>query len=212
MPEQPKDNQLFVSTIVLVIIHAAGIIGIHSPYKELFLSLSPVNLLLSASLLLWNHKGFNKALFTFIIISAFAGYLVEVAGVQTQLIFGSYGYGKTLGLKLAEVPLIIGINWMMLVYCAGTIVNRLNTSVVIKSLAGASLLVALDLLIEPVAIKYDFWHWYTAEVPRQNYIAWFIVSFLLLLVFNSLNFNKENKLAQSLFIIQLIFFALLFAF
>lgn len=212
MPAPANHKRLLISTIILVIVHLAGIIGIHTPYKELFLALSPLNLLLSALLLLWNHKNFNNATLSFLIITAVAGFLVEVAGVHTRLIFGSYLYGKTLGLKLFDVPLIIGINWMMLVYCAGTIVNRLNAGTVIKSLAGAALLVAMDLLIEPVAIRYDFWDWYEGSIPLRNYIAWFVVSFLLLLLFNKLQFNKENKLAQSLFIIQLIFFAALCAF
>jgi len=212
MSATQKDKRLFVSTIILVIIHVAGIIGIHSPYKDLFLSLSAANLLVSAALLLWNHKSFDTSLLSFIILTFLGGYFIEVLGVKTNLIFGSYEYGNTLGLKMLEVPVIIGVNWMMLVYCAGMIANRLNVSKFIKSTAGAALLTALDLLIEPVAIRYDFWDWYEGLPPLQNYVAWFIVSFLLLLVFNTLKFNKENKLATTLFIIQLIFFATLCAF
>ena len=212
MSDTVNGKRLFISTLILVIVHLAGIIGINSPYRDFFLVLSPLNLLLSAMLLLWNHKRFNAATIIFLAITATAGFLVEVAGVHTHIIFGSYDYGKTLGLKLFDVPLIIGINWLMLVYCAGTIVNKLNADIFVKSLTGAALLVAMDLLIEPVAIKYDFWDWYEGTVPLRNYIAWYVVSFLLLLLFNKLQFNKENKLAQSLFIIQLIFFAALCAF
>src|SRR6218665_3631044 len=120
MSDTVNGKRLFISTLILVIVHLAGIIGINSPYRDFFLVLSPLNLLLSAMLLLWNHKHFNAATIIFLAITATAGFLVEVAGVHTHIIFGSYDYGKTLGLKLFDVPLIIGINWLMLVYCAGT--------------------------------------------------------------------------------------------
>ena len=69
------------------------------------------------------------------------------------------------------------------------------------------MLVLLDWLIEPVAVKYDFWQWTNTVVPMQNYIAWFIISALLLFIFNKFEFQKNNKLAQALYIIQLVFFA-----
>ena len=68
------------------------------------------------------------------------------------------------------------------------------------------MMVFLDFFIEPVAIKYDFWSWTKIVIPFQNYIVWYIVSFLFLMLFYSSNFKKENKLAPILFIIQLIFF------
>ena len=84
-----------------------------------------------------------------------------------------------------------------------------KTSVILKSLIGSSILVIFDYVLEPVAIKYDYWTWHHANVPLQNYVGWFVVSFLLLLLFNFLNFTKNNKLAQTLFIIQFVFFILL---
>jgi putative membrane protein len=40
---------------------------------------------------------------------------LEVVGVKTGLIFGEYKYGSTLGIKLFEVPLIIGFNWVFVI-------------------------------------------------------------------------------------------------
>lgn len=209
MSNGQKDKRLFVSTIILVVVHLAGIIGIQTEYKDLFLMCTPVNLLLSIGLLFWNHSEFNKSFFIFSILTFLLGYIVEVAGVKTGMIFGDYSYGKTLGLKLFDVPLIIGVNWLLLVYCVGVISNALNISALFKSLFGAALLTALDLSIEVVAIKYDFWNWVGDYPPIKNFVAWFIISFLLLLLFHSLNFNKNNKFAKGLFIIQLVFFIVL---
>ena len=127
-------------------------------------------------------------------------------GVRTGIIFGNYHYGNTLGIKLLDVPVIIGINWMILIYCVGCIFHKIPGPIAVKSLMGAALLTGLDLMMEPIAMKYDFWKWNNSPIPAQNYVAWFVVSFLLLLIFHSLKFNKENKLAPSFYIIQLAFF------
>ncbi len=206
MPNGQKDKRLFVSTIILVVIHVAGIIGLQTEYKDLFLMCTPFNLLLSIGLLFWNHNDFSKSFFIFSVLIFSTGYLVEVAGVKTGMIFGHYSYGKTLGFKLLDVPVIIGINWLMLIYIIGVVFNKLNINGLFRSIFGAAALTTLDFFIEVVAIKYDFWKWSNYTPPFQNFVAWFIVSFILLLLFNSMNFKKDNKLAQGLFIIQLVFF------
>jgi uncharacterized membrane protein len=200
---------LLASTLLLIIIHIAGVIGLNSVYKELFLALTPANLLLSATLLIVNHKEFNTSFFLFFLISFVGGYLIEVAGVHTGLIFGNYSYGNSLGIKLYNVPLIIGLNWFILSYCAGVICNKIKSNPYIKSGVAAFLLVIIDVLIEKIAPEYDFWSWSGGVIPLQNYIAWFVISFLIILTFYKLNFEKTNKLAPSLFIIQLVFFTLL---
>jgi putative membrane protein len=209
---EPKNRRLFISTLILIIVHLVGLIGINSNASEAFLLLTPVNLLLCFVLLLINHGAFNSSFYTFILITFLAGFFVEVAGVNTGMIFGKYEYGNTLGTKLFDVPLIIGINWFLLIYSAGTICEKLTYNKYIKSLIGAGLLVMLDVILEPVAVRYDFWSWDMNVIPSQNFIAWFFVSFLLLFLFYSLNFNKDNKLAKALYIIQFVFFALLLAF
>jgi putative membrane protein len=209
MEAEQKDKTLFVTTIILVVIHLVGVAGILSPYKGLFLVLTPFNLLLSTTLLLINHKNFNANFYIFCFTIFLAGFFVEVIGTNRGFIFGSYSYGNTLGIKFLKTPIIIGVNWLLLIYTVGSIFNKLNKSIYFKSIIGAASLVILDLFIEPVAIKYNFWDWYEGVVPLQNYIAWFIISFIMLILFYKLNFNKENKLAKAMFIVQLVFFVLL---
>ncbi len=203
------DKRFWVSALILIIVHTAGIIGVHTAYRDLFLALTPVNLLLSAFLLLLNHTGFNKSFLLFIIVCYVCGYFIELLGVNTHMIFGSYIYKNTLGWKVLDIPLVIGINWLMLIYSAGVVSGKTNTSIFFKSIIGAAILVFFDCFIEPVSEKYGFWEWYEGVAPIRNYIAWFVVSFLLLCLFHSLHFNKQNKLAPVLLIIQFLFFALL---
>lgn len=209
MPIKIKDKILFFSTVTLVIIHFIGIVGIKTSYEDVFLHLTPFNLLLSCVLLLLNHKEFNKSFLFFSFFIFTIGFLIEVAGVKSGLIFGNYYYGSALGLKILNVPLIIGLNWLLLVYCVGCICNNWSSNIYAKSIYGASMLVILDLFIELVAVKYDLWEWINDSVPIQNYIAWFCISFLLLILFNKFNFNKNNKLTLAVYLVQLVFFVLL---
>ena len=209
--QEQKNKRVLVSSLALVIVHLAGIIGINSMYRELFLSLTPFNLLLSAGLLLYNHKGFNRPFLIFMLTVLPGGFLVEVAGVSTGIIFGEYRYERSLGWQLLSVPPVIGVNWFMLVYCAGIISHKLKVNLILKSAAGAALMVALDALIEQTAPTYGFWSWLGGIIPLRNYVAWFIISFGFLCLFHASGFHKQNRLAPVLYIIQLVFFALLLA-
>ncbi len=201
-----KDRRLFVTTAILVIVNLVGFIGIHSTYQALFLTLTPFSLLLSTILLFINYDKFSSKFIFFCLAVFLSGFLVEVVGVKTGVIFGEYKYGNTLGFKLFDIPLMIGVNWLMLICFAGSIFSGLKTNIVIKSFLGAGLLVFLDFFIEPVAMNYDFWAWNNSIIPLQNYIAWFILSFVLLLGFNRFDFKKNNRFAIILFINQFLFF------
>jgi putative membrane protein len=48
-------------------------------------------------------------------------------GVHTGILFGNYKYGNALGLKLNDVPILIGINWFIVVYACGMSALQLRT-------------------------------------------------------------------------------------
>lgn len=200
-----------VSIIFIIVFHIVGLLGfIFSEYQDFFLSFVPFHLLLMAAILVANQKEFNGKFYLGMVTIIISGFLVEVVGVATGSIFGVYTYGQTLGYKIAEVPLIIGINWFVLIFSIGAVLKRyLKHQRNLKSLIGAVMLVFIDFLIEPVAIKYDYWSWADSFVPLQNYVAWFIVSFVLLRIYFELEFRKTNKVAATLLICQIVFFAIL---
>ena len=170
----------------------------------------------------------RKLSFYIFFASCFAvGIVVEMIGTSTGWLFGEYRYGTVLGPGIRSVPFIIGVNWFIIIYCCGVCIQVLlskltaklseQTALPAKSIQtlsvvidGATLAVMLDWLIEPVAVKLGYWTWLgTGEIPLYNYICWFAVSILLLLVFKSLDFNKQNKFAVNLLLIQAMFFLLL---
>jgi len=193
----------------LILTHVSGLIGLQTEYRDWFLLMTPFNLLLSFALLMLHHRHWKNSFILFVGVTFLVGYGIEVTGVHTGWPFGEYRYGETLGFKLWEVPLLIGVNWVMLIYASGIVVQGLRAHRLVKALLAAVMMVLLDYLIEPVAIAYDFWSWDQHDVPFINYLGWFGVALPLCLLFQYLPFAKANKVAAMLFLIQVIFFGIL---
>lgn len=201
-------NLFVVNIIIIYIVGVCGICFTSQQHQVLFLKLTPVNLIVTTLFLFLFHEKWNsKFLFTLLLIF-FTGFFIEVIGVKTQLIFGNYNYGNTLGFQILNVPIIMGFNWLLLVYCIATSLNKIE-NLFFYSISAATIMIALDFLIEPIAMKLDFWQWKNNVVPLQNYIAWFISSFILFFIFRTLNGRIENKFAKVVLTIQFVFFALL---
>jgi putative membrane protein len=209
-PFQKKISKEQVSIGLILSMHLFGAIIIGNNAIENFILLTPLNLLASLGLILWNHTTWNAVFLRISLFCFFAGLIAEMIGTNTGLIFGTYDYGKSLGFKVLNVPLMIGVNWLMLIYAAVAAINELSPKLhfVWKALFSAILMVGLDLLIEPVAMKHDFWYWKNNVIPFKNYVDWFFLSFILLLIFHRFLFLK-NKTAIALFGSQLLFFLIL---
>lgn len=206
----PKRKQLShgIGIGVLVILHIVGIVGLHlDNWEPLFRTLTPVNLIVSTAVVLAFHREWNLG-FVLALAGTFAfGFGLEVLGVKTGWIFGEYQYGATLGVKVAEVPLTMGLNWLVPVYGIAKILERFDWHLVVKAAVGAVMMVALDLFIEPTAIQLDFWQWAGNTIPIQNYLAWLVASFLLLMVVIKPMEGKKNPVGAGLYLIQFCFFA-----
>ncbi|MEL6864623.1 MAG: carotenoid biosynthesis protein [Bacteroidota bacterium] len=199
------------SIVILAILYTIGVIGIGWPIHPDFALLTPLNLLFSLGLILWHHRPKNVALTFFLGICYLVGFGIEWLGVETGVIFGSYQYGPVLGWKFGHTPLMIGINWVLLVYCTASTLNHLaeDWHWLVKAFLGGLVMVSLDVLIEPVAIHFDFWYWEGNIVPIRNYVMWFVIAFPLLALAHKLLGAFQNKVAFALLIMQFLFFALL---
>lgn len=195
---------------LILTMHIFGAVVIGGSLIDNFILLTPFNLLISLGLLFWNEENRNKNLLIISILCFSVGLGMEMIGTNTGLVFGEYSYGKTLGFQVGHVPLIIGVNWLMLVYASAAVVNHFGEKLhfAVKAALSAALMVFLDFFIEPVAMRYDFWSWAGDIIPIQNYIAWFVIAFGLLLVTHRLMMIK-SKTAIGLFIAQLMFFVAL---
>ena len=225
---QPKTKNN-IAIAIAILFHVCGVFGIlFSPYKSWFISNTSLNLLLMFGLLIFTQPAKNIWFFLFALITFIIGFGVEVIGVNTGVLFGSYTYGNVMGVKLWGVPVLIGVQWFVTVYCCGVIMHYVNnwaaqkieeqdlgkeTTQKIQSLSliidAALLATFFDFVLEPAAQKLGYWKWQDGSVPYFNYTCWFFISGLLLFVLSKMPFNKLNPFAIHLFIIQVLFFVAL---
>jgi putative membrane protein len=180
----------------------------------------------------------NYSSIIWFILVAIITFGVEAYGVYSGLVFGEYQYGSTFGMQLFGVPFVIGWNWIMVILGAMLFVRdeynkfvrqrllpflmeqkilteknepwiRLFAHFDIAILTGI-IATLFDVILEPVAINYDYWSWAGGDVPFQNYAAWFSISFItaiLLLKFSVPFYSRLNKdylFYQTIFFISLL--------
>lgn len=190
---------------ILVLFHVIGV-GIMLWGKD-GAQLSYLNLLLCGVLLFLSESNYLKAIVPLALIFV-GGFVVEYIGVHTGFLFGNYSYGASLGPKFESIPIVIGINWYCIVVASAALVHSFKWHILVKSILVGALSTALDFMIEPVAMKLDFWQWKGGIVPFWNYLCW--LGFASLFAFIYFKFSPtKNKPAQSLFLIWLLFFTIL---
>lgn len=226
MEKNIRLNKVQIATAITSAFHISGFIAIAFFHATFFVQLTPLNLLIGFGLILWTQEKINWAFITFLLFASLIGFTAEIIGVNTGYLFGNYNYGQILGVAWKGVPLIIGINWFIVLYGAGVSMYMLKEWIMSKlpstantfpqwyfyiSLVAdtATLAVIFDWAIEPVAIKLGFWHWANNEIPAFNTYSWFGVSLIIALVFHALSFKKHNLFAVHLLMIQFLFFLLL---
>lgn len=196
--------------IFIGIFYLVGLVGMSiGPYKSFFVGLSFFHLLLSFGVLLLGRKKYGSRFWLFIGLSLLTGMTVEWIGVHTGLLFGDYHYGQVLGPKLFDVPLIIGVNWAMLSVVSAALLAALQLGFWLEVIVAAILMVFLDFLMEPVAVKLGFWYWKGGVIPIFNFVCWFFTSLLLQFVYRKWRLNETNNVAVALFIYMTIFFTFL---
>jgi len=200
-------SKVNISIAVLIIFHLVGIGGVVFGDAQEFLMLTPLNLLLTALLIAINHpKGHFSWVFIFTYL---AGYIVELIGVNTGFPFGNYVYGEALGYKLFETPLMIGVNWLILLYATNAIAQKFEQTAITGALFSAAFMVILDYIIEPVAITYDFWTWTSGVPPFSNYAAWFVIAFALSFIWQLNKMKLNTQMAIAVYGIEILFFGVL---
>lgn len=198
--------------LFILVFYLAGVTGIIIPWtNSLFLRLIPTALILSFVILAIFHcGGWNSGIFIASLSVYLFSFAAEVIGVNTGLLFGEYRYGDGLGYKVFGTPLIIGINWLMLVYMTASVTQKYNFPGISGIITASIIMLLYDIILEQVAHEMDMWHWINNTVPLQNYIVWFILAVGFHSIFKALNINARNKMAEVILICQVGFFLALF--
>lgn len=198
-----------IGIVVIWLFHVSALIGIILGFFDWFVQKTPLNLGLMFLMLVIIFPIRSKKSITVTVFFFLIGLLAEWLGVNLGWLFGSYSYGANLGLKLAGVPLLIGINWAMLALITAAISNHLTKTIWIRILYGALMMVFLDLLMEYSAPKLDFWTFEGGIAPLSNYLGWFIVSIILQFIYQISRIQGHFGFSLHLFVAQCVFFSLL---
>ncbi len=153
-----------------------------------------------------------KRMLAWLLISLILTWFLEVMGTNTGMIFGDYRYTGTLGVQLLNVPVVIALNWVVLTLGMSEIVRAIVRKDLWVPPLAAVFLVFFDLLLEPMAMKLNYWQWNDRFVPLQNYLAWFVIAFLLSALLIRLRIRTGTLILRAYIIIQFLFFGLLYFF
>jgi len=114
-----------------------------------------------------------------VLVCAFA---IEAYGAHTGFPFGDYKYTENFGPMLFGVPLTIPLAWHVVVTNALFVVRSVApylSRLTEAALAGA-LCTFYDFILEPFATTVkQYWIWADGSIPPLNYVAWFVLSGLL---------------------------------
>jgi bisanhydrobacterioruberin hydratase len=203
-------HKLLIAKLIIVVGYGISIPGLWMMREnpEVF-QLSWVFTTLTLILLLLFHQPFSRGFTLAILTVGFFGWTVEAIGTNTGLIFGGYTYGPSLGPKVFATPFAMVINWMISVYLVTMVLKEKIITTWRLGFTGAMLMVIYDILLEPVAIRLDMWTWETGTPPLQNYIAWFFVSFPLVMLMGKYVRGASNPLVLLAIVCQFLFFGLL---
>ena len=206
----PISSTSKVSVFVIWLFHVCGMIGISYGNKDLFLSFTPVNLIISFFLLFVNQIQITQTELLSVFTIFLIGMICEILGVNYGYIFGDYVYLDNLGTKVFGVPILIGINWIILTFITGSISSYIfKKNLKFSILTGAIFMILLDLIIEPVAPLLGFWIFDLPSVPLQNYVGWFLIGLATQFVYQKFVVNKEIPFSTNLLLANIVFFSFL---
>jgi putative membrane protein len=201
-------SQLLIG--ILILYFTVGILlFLVGETRALFVKLTPFSLILSfAAVLVFQREFSLKTGITFLLVFVIS-LVIEIIGVNTGALFGSYKYGPALGPMILHTPFLIGLNWLILVYCSAAIANHHFSRKISRVFAGSLLMVAYDVIMEYVAPVMNMWSWTTPYPGIRNFVMWFVVAMALHLITQWLDPKIDNKPARYLFFIQFLFFCVI---
>jgi putative membrane protein len=188
-----------------------GIIGTLLPLTfPIFVKLIPFALLLSFFILMLFQQQYNRTTLFVLILIYLLSFFIEVAGVQTKVIFGDYSYDFALGIQLFDTPLIIGLNWLLLSYISLSTSQLIIKNKIAQIVLASFILLVYDIILETMAPVLNMWNWQNNQVPFRNYFAWFVFALLFTSILSFSGIKTKNKIAPVILICQVLFFLILF--
>ncbi|WP_299256919.1 carotenoid biosynthesis protein [uncultured Aquimarina sp.] len=199
--------------ITFIVFYCVGLALYFTPFTHnLFILITPYTLVLVSAAVFSHHKKWNVKTIAVLASIFTISIVIEIIGVATGKLFGVYEYGKGLGVKIADVPVIIGLNWVFLTYASNGIISRYTSKNIPIIVGSASLMVIYDILLEKAAPLMDMWMFSKNDPPINNYVVWFLLALIFNWVIQRFRVNTNNESARWLFFVQFVFFTILVIF
>ncbi|MGK0412899.1 MAG: putative membrane protein [Polaribacter sp.] len=195
---------------LLLLFYFFGLLGISIvQFRDLFLTFTPINLLITLVVFYKINNDFSRRFLILSFLVFLIGFSIEAIGVATGVLFGNYSYGAPFGFKLFETPILIGVNWLFLALSTHGVVQYFTKKGIGLIILPSLFMTLLDFLVEPVAMKLDFWSWENNSIPIQNYVMWFVTSIFIHSIIYFFRPKINNKVSFFILGAQLIFFGVL---
>jgi len=193
--------------ITFIVFYGIGLVLYFMPLThDLFIRITPYTLVLVAAAIFSHHQEWNVK--TMLVLAGIfvVSTTIEIIGVSTGKLFGVYSYGEGLGVKIADVPIVIGLNWVFLVYASNSIISKYTSKNIPIIVGAASLMVLYDILLEKVAPLMDMWVFFKNDAPVSNFVVWFLMALFFNWAIQKFKIATLNRPARWLFFIQFVFF------
>ncbi len=194
-------------TLVAILFHIVGLVGIGVLHATAIASTTPWHLLLMFVLILLSFAADLKSFIKWLPFALVLGWCAEWIGVHTGWLFGAYAYSTLLGPGWQQIPFIIACNWAIVLCGSISLASLATDNKYVIPLLAASIATVYDWILEPAALKLDYWHWQDA-IPLYNYACWWVIALLLTILWQFFKV-RPNQFAVNLLIVQILFFLLL---
>lgn len=167
----------------------------------------------SVFLILAGAVAFFYAMATFgntkgIIISILIGvttFSVEGLSAHFDVFFGNYDYTDRFPPLLFGVPIGIGFAWLVMIMAGHAITSSISNKV-IRIVIAALYVVALDLVLDPVAfVVKEYWIWESSSsyygIPWTNFAGWFIIAVIWQSILAQFKTQKQPILSKQIIIV-----------
>ncbi|WP_418983482.1 carotenoid biosynthesis protein [Alistipes sp.] len=179
------------------------------PTRGLFVAITTPSLLLTIGAAFLFHRDWSRAAIGWFLFIALSAFWLEWAGVHDSRLFGAYAYGPGLAPLVGGTPLIIGTNWLWLVYASHDLAARAVRGPLLRIVAASLLMVGYDLALEWAAAPMRMWRFEDGYAPLRNFVVWFAASVIYHAGFEAAGIRSDNRTARVLFGLQMLFFLLI---
>jgi len=214
-----KNIEKIEIALLYLILISGGLWHILETFQYLMrLFAAPILITLAVLLFLKMKKVNDKQTKSFYVWSAvvfLGGYLFELIGVITGLVFGEYQYGTIFQPQLFNVPIAMGFAWLAIQIGSLGLAQRLvggKWNRYALAITTAVLMVCFDLVMEQAAIYLDYWSWAAGAPPLHNYLGWFGISLLFSMLGAKLDLLSKPlpTFVYHSYVAQFIYFAMIY--